>query len=63
MTSIGVPKSVKSFVWRWVTHGLGAVGSAMAVGRIPIEITMHALHLEPEGITAAQAAQHGAGQD
>jgi len=54
---------VKSFVWRWVTQGLVAAGSAMAVGRIPIEITMHALHLEPEGIAAARAAQHSAGQD
>lgn len=54
---------MKSFVWRWVTQGLGAVGSAMAVGRIPIEMTMHALHLEPEGFVAARAAQHSAGQD
>jgi hypothetical protein len=36
----------------------------MAVGRIPVEITARALHLEADGIAAAKAAaQHSAGQD
>ncbi|HZP50523.1 MAG TPA: hypothetical protein VFB40_05095 [Actinocrinis sp.] len=63
MTSVGVPQTVKSLTWRWIAYGLGAVGSAMAIGRIPLEFTMHALHLEPEGGAAGRTAHHSAKQD
>jgi hypothetical protein len=43
MTTIAAPKSVKRFVWHWMTSGFGTVGVAMAVGLIPIELVVSAI--------------------
>lgn len=53
MNSTKAQKSVRDFVWRWVTLGLGTMGAAMTLGRIPIELTHYLLHPETETEHAA----------
>lgn len=46
MTSINAQKPVRDFVWRWLVLGFSAMGAAVTIGRIPIEITTRVLHPE-----------------